>query len=606
MLQNRAFDIKSLHAAYARGLKPAAVISEAYRRVDATGDPGIFLHLIAHDAVQAAVSGLGPFDPAMKPLWGIPFAVKDNIDAAGAPTTAACPAYAYTAERDAFVVETLRRAGAILIGKTNLDQFATGLVGLRTPYPAPRNALDPALAPGGSSSGSAVAVARDIVSFALGTDTAGSGRVPAALNGVVGLKPTLGALSNTGVVPACRTLDTVSVFAHTAEDAYAVFRAAAAFDAEDPYARRIAPHPLASPPPVFRVGVPDAATRTFFGDEAQAASFASSLRLLAVLGGEIVEIDFTPFYQVAEMLYDGPWIAERYAVVEDLLRRAPEAIHPVTRQVIEAGGRFSAADAFRGLYRLQALKRRLAPLIEGVDLICVPTAPTYYTVADVEADPIGTNSRLGVYTNFVNLLDLCAIAVPVARRSDGRPGSVTLLAPAGQDARIAAVACALQQQGGKTRAAAEFPPPAATHPAPDEIALAVVGAHMSGLPLNHELTRLGGRFLYAARTAPAYRLFSLPGGPPSRPGLLRDEPGAAVALEVWALPAARFGDFIRGIPRPLGIGTLTLENGEEVKGFLCESSGTAGAEDVTPHGGWRTYLKSLPTDRQRRKESDNA
>jgi allophanate hydrolase len=606
MLQDQAFDIQSLHAAYARGLKPAAVIGEVYRRVEATGDPGIFLHLIAHDAAQAAVSGLGPFDPAMKPLWGIPFAVKDNIDAAGAPTTAACPAYTYTAERDAFVVETLRRAGAILIGKTNLDQFATGLVGLRTPYPAPRNALDPALAPGGSSSGSAVAVAQNIVSFALGTDTAGSGRVPAALNGIVGLKPSLGAISNAGVVPACRTLDTVSVFAQTVDDAYAVFRAAAAFDPADPYARRLAQHPLASPPPVFRVGVPDAATRTFCGDEAQAASFASALRSLAVLGGEIVEVDFTSFYQVAELLYDGPWIAERYTVVEELLRRSPDAIHPVTRRVVDVAERFSAADAFRGLYRLQELKRQVAPLIESVDLLCVPTVPTYYTVADVEADPIGTNSRLGIYTNFVNLLDLCAIAAPVARRSDGRPGSVTLLAPAGQDARIAAVACALQRRGGKATAAAFSLPPAATHPAPDEIALAVVGAHMSGLPLNHELTRLGGRFLYAARTAPAYRLYSLPGGPPFRPGLLRDEPGAAVALEVWALPSARFGDFIRGISRPLGIGTLTLESGEEVKGFLCEPSGTAGAEDVTSFGGWRAYLKSLPQDRQRIKESDNA
>ncbi len=378
MLHDQAFDIKSLHAAYAGGLKPTAVIDEAYRRVEVTGDPGIFLHLIAREAALAAVAGLGPFDPAAKPLWGIPFAVKDNIDTAGAPTTAACPAFAYTAERDAYVVERLRRAGAILIGKTNLDQFATGLVGLRTPYPAPKNALDPEIVPGGSSSGSAIAVAHGIVSFTLGTDTAGSGRVPAALNGIVGLKPTLGAISKTGVVPACRTLDTVSVFALTVEDAYDVYRAAAAFDPDDPDARRIAaPPPLGSSPPVFRVGVPDAATRVFYGDTAQAESFAAALREIASLGGEIVAVDFTPFFQIAELLYQGTWIAERYTVVERLLRDRPEALHPVTRQVIEAAERYSAADAFRGLYRLRELQRRIAPALETIDLLCVPSVPTF-------------------------------------------------------------------------------------------------------------------------------------------------------------------------------------------------------------------------------------
>lgn len=611
MLHDEAFDIRSLHAAYADGLDPAAVIDEAYRRVDAVGDPGIFLHLIAREAALAAVAGLGPFDPAAKPLWGIPFAVKDNIDAAGAPTTAACPAYAYTAERDAFVVETLRRAGAILIGKTNLDQFATGLVGLRTPYPAPKNALDPAIVPGGSSSGSAVAVAQGIVSFALGTDTAGSGRVPAALNGIVGLKPTLGALSKAGVVPACRTLDTVSVFALTVEDAYDVYRAAAGFDPDDPDARRIAaPGPLASLPPAFRVGVPDMATRVFYGDSVQAESFAAALREIAALGGEIVPIDFTPFFQIAELLYQGTWIAERYTVVEHLLRDRPETLHPVTRQVIEAAERYSAADAFRGLYRLRELRRRIAPALARIDLLCVPSVPTFYKVADVEADPIGPNARLGTYTNFVNFMNLCGITVPTAPRSDGRPGSVTLLAAAGSDARVAALAGALQRRCGAPLGATGWPmpAPAAVNPAPalDEIALAVVGAHMSGLPLNAELTRLGARFLYAAKTAAAYRLFSLPGGPPFRPGLLRDEPGAAIAVEVWALPSTRFGDFIQGVPRPLCIGTLTLENGEAVKGFLCESSGTAGAEDVTAYGGWRAYIESFSSNRSRAQESDHA
>lgn len=602
MLADQPFDIRSLRAAYAGGLEVSAVIDEAWRRVEAAGDPGIFLHRMDREAVLADIRALGPFDPLSKPLWGIPFAIKDNIDAAGAPTTAACPAYAYQPERDAFVVEVLRRAGAILIGKTNLDQFATGLVGVRTPYPAPRNALDPDLVPGGSSSGSAVAVARGIVSFALGTDTAGSGRVPAALNGIVGLKPSLGVLSNSGVVPACRTLDTVSVFALTVEDAYDVFRVAALYDPNDPYAHPMAALPrLAVPPPRFRVGVPDAATRLFYGDTAQAASFTSALEDIAALGGECIEIDFTPFFEIAEMLYEGAWVAERYAVVEDLLRETPEAFHPVTRQAIEGARNFSAADAFRGFYRLEALKRRVAPLIDSVDLLCVPSVPTLYTVAEVEADPIGPNSRLGTYTNFVNLMGLCGITVPVRPRADGRPGSITLLAPSEGDARIAALGAALQRRCGAPLGATGWPllPPTVTRPAAGlgELALAVVGAHMSGLPLNHELSGLGGRFLYAAKTAPSYRLYSLAGGPPFRPGLLKNGAGAAIDLEVWALPAARFGDFIRGVPSPLGIGTIALEDGGEVKGFLCEPHGTIGAKDISDCGGWRAYLDSLSPSR---------
>jgi allophanate hydrolase len=530
-----------------------------------------------------------------KPLWGIPFAIKDNVDSAGAPTTAACPAYEYLAEQDAFAVAALRRAGAILIGKTNLDQFATGLVGVRSPYPVPLNALDPAIVPGGSSSGSAVAVARGLVSFALGTDTAGSGRVPAALNGIVGLKPTLGALSNAGVVPACRTLDTVSVFALTVDDAYRVYRQAALYDPADPYARPVSAPPLSAAPPRFSVGVPDAASRRFFGDDAQAASFAAGLEDLAALGGEIVEVDFGPFYDVAEMLYEGAWVAERFAVIENLLSERPDAVHPVTRQIIEKARAFSAADAFRGFYRLQELKRRTAPLLASVDLLSVPTIPTFYNVADLAADPFGPNARLGTYTNFVNLLDLCALAVPTAPRRDGRPGSLTLLAAAGQDAVLAALGRAVQARSGARLGATAWqaprPPRLAAAAQPDEIALAVVGAHMSGLPLNHELTARGARFLRAAKTAPCYRLYSLPGGPPARPGLLRDDnAGSTVELEVWALPAARFGDFLRGIPAPLGIGTLRLEGGEEVKGFLCEAGATRRAEEVTAFGGWRAFL----------------
>ncbi|GAB6052736.1 allophanate hydrolase [Magnetospira thiophila] len=598
MLRDLPFDISRIHAAYAGGMTAGQVIDECFRRLAAAGDPGIFLDVIDPLTVRADIEALGPFDPRQKPLWGIPFAIKDNIDAAHRPTTAACPAYAYTAAEDAFVVAALRRAGALLIGKTNLDQFATGLVGLRTPHPAPKNALDPDIVPGGSSSGSAVAVARGIVSFALGTDTAGSGRVPAALNGIVGLKPSLGLLSNNGVVPACRTLDTISVFALTVADAYEVFRLAAAFDPQDAYARPLPTPPrFAALPPAFKVGVPDAASRMFFGDDLQATSFADALDALADLGGEIVEMDFSPFYQVANMLYEGAWVGERHTVVEDLLRRAPDSLHPITRQIIEGAEKYSAADAFRGFYRLQELKRQTAPLIDAVDMLCVPTMPTFYAVADLEADPIGPNARLGTYTNFVNLLDLCGIAVPMAARRDGRPGSVTLLAAAGRDAQTASLASALHQKSGVSLGATGWTlPEVQSQPAeaaPDEIALAAVGAHMSGLPLNKELTRLGGRFLFAGKTAPEYRLYSLPGGPPHRPGLIRDRSGSAIALEVWAVPLQRFGDFIRGIPQPLGIGTVTLEDGSTVKGFICEPIGIDGATDVTAFGGWRAYLQSL-------------
>jgi len=610
MLQDQPLDIRTLRAAYGAGLDPTRVIDEVYRRIEAVEDPGIFLHVLDRDAVLADAAALGPFDPVTKPLWGVPFAIKDNIDAAGTPTTAACPAFAYIAERDAFVVGVLRRAGAILIGKTNLDQFATGLVGVRSPYPPPRNALDPTIVPGGSSSGSAVAVAQGIVGFALGTDTAGSGRVPAALNGIVGLKPTLGALSASGVVPACRTLDTVSVFALTVDDAYTVFRAAGTFDPSDPYARPVAAPPLAPPPAAFRVAVPNADTREFFGDGMQAASFTAAVDEIAGLGGEVVDIDFGPFFKIAAMLYDGPWVVERYAVLEALLRDRPDAFHPITRRVVETAHKVSAADVFRGFYRLQELKRLAMPLVERVDLLCVPSIPTFCTLADVDTDPVGANTRLGTYTNFVNLMDLCGITVPVAPRADGRPGSVTLLARSGRDAHVAAVADALQRRSkaplGATGWRLPAPPRLPSEPYSDEIALAVVGAHMSGLPLNGELTRLGARFLREAKTAPVYRLYSLPGGPPVRPGLVRDETGSTIALEVWALPASNFGRFIRNIPSPLCIGTLTLEDEEEVKGFLCEKSATAGAEDISRHGGWRAFLQHHPSPRHRTKETDHA
>ena len=589
-----SFEIDVLHAAYEKGVSAQAIINEVYRRIAAVSDPGIFIHLRDETAVTEEASALPPFDPETYPLWGVPFAIKDNIDLAGTPTTAACPAYAYDPAQDSFAVAQLKLAGGIPIGKTNLDQFATGLVGIRSPYPAPKNAIDPELVPGGSSAGSAVCVAHGLVSFALGTDTAGSGRVPAALNNIVGLKPTLGALSNSGVVPACRTLDTISIFALTVSDAWTVFNAAAGYDADDAYSRNLDIPPVTAPPRATRIGVPNAATREFFGDTVQADCFNTALRELNDAGGNIIELDFTPFYEVAELLYEGAWLAERLSVIDDLFFDNPEALHPVTRQIIGRARKLTAVDAFRGMYRLAELKRKTEPLLQQVDVLCVPTIPTFYCVADLEFDPIEPNARLGIYTNFVNLMDMCGIAVPCSPRDDGLPGSITLLAPAGRDSLTAAIAENLQRNGtttlGSTGIRPSFTKSAKSGLLAGEVEIAVVGAHMSGLPLNHELISFGGRFLFEGQTAENYRLFALQGGPPMRPGMIKVDNGESISLEVWALPIQGFGAFVASIPQPLVIGTINLENGSKVKGFLCEQADTHGARDITKFGGWRNYL----------------
>ncbi len=590
------FTLSSLQGAYAEGVMPEDVIREVFRRIDVVNDPGIFIHLRAVDEVMVEAGALGTFD-AEKPLFGIPFVIKDNIDAAGLPTTAGCPAFAYTAEQDAFAVEQLRAAGALLIGKTNLDQFATGLVGVRSPYPPPKNAIDPEIVPGGSSSGSAIAVAHGLVSFALGTDTAGSGRVPAALNNIVGLKPTLGALSASGVVPACRTLDTISIFALTVDDAYDVFRIAAVYDPKDAYARPVKLQELTPPPPAFRLGIPSDETIEFFGDHHQAESFVHAIDTLRSLGAEVTPIDFAPFFELAAMLYQGAWVAERFTVIEALLAKDPEQVHPVTRKIIGRASDLSAADAFRDAYRLQELKRRIRPALDQVDLLAVPSIPTFYTTDDLASDPIGPNNRLGTYTNFVNLLDLAGIAVPTGPRADGRPGSVTLLAAKEQDGLAASMARDVQRAANTHLGATDWylPPcdPPTPAPSSDEIEIAVCGAHMTGLPLNPELTERGGHFLRADATAPCYRLFALPGGPPVRPGLVRvaNGDGCPIKLEVWAMPIDAVGSFLKSIPSPLGLGSIELADGREAKGFLCEQAGVEGATDISAFGGWRRYIE---------------
>lgn len=574
----------------------AETIAETYARHRAHGDEALLISLRPEAEVLAEARRLQEEGPRGRPLWGAPVAVKDNIDVAGLPTTAACPAYAYRPARDASAVARLRAAGAIIIGKTNLDQFATGLNGTRSPYGTPRNALRADLVPGGSSSGSASAVAAGIVPIALGTDTAGSGRVPAGLQNLVGLKPSLGLVPTAGVVPACRTLDCVSVFALTVADAWQVLQAMAGPDADDPFSRNL---PLGRPgglAPRLRLGVPQSSDRDFDGDAAAAASFAIALERAQALGATLVPLDMAPFHEAARLLYDGPWVAERFLAIRDLLARDPEAILPVIRQVIAGRPLPDAAETFAARYRLAELALAAGATMHGIDALMVPTAPRPVTLAQMAQDPIGANSMLGRYTNFVNLLDLCALAVPATLSADGTAAGVTFIAPAGHDAAIAGLGHAFQAASGLTLGATgEAPPPAALLPvsaAPGLIEIAVVGAHLSGMPLNGELTALGASFLRAATTTADYRLFALPGGPPARPGLLRVEAGegAPIALEIWALPADGFGRFVAGIPSPLGIGTLALADGTKVKGFLCEAVAVSGARDVTHHGGWRAYV----------------
>ena len=591
-----SLDLASLRTAYANGLTPQQVVEQCLARLAEVADPGIFIALRDKEAILADCRALGAFDPQAKPLWGVPFAVKDNIDVAGMPTTVACPDFAFTPDESAPAVVRLLAAGAILIGKTNLDQFATGLVGVRTPYPVPRNAMDADLVPGGSSSGSAVAVAQGIVSFALGTDTAGSGRVPAALNNIVGLKPSLGLVSTRGVFPACRSLDCVSVFALTVDDAHDVLASCAAYDARDARSRRLALHPPQRPP-ALRLGVPSQTSRLFFGDEDAAAAFDEALRSPALAGASVVsEIDLAPFFAAAALLYGGAFVAERYVAIRELIENRPEALTPTTRKIIEKARDFSAADLFADFDRLADLRRETAAVWDGIDVLVVPSIPTPVTCAEIAEDPLGPNARLGTYTNFVNLLDLCALAVPGPFRRDGRPAGVTFIAPAGQDARLAGLGREFHAELGITMGATKiFTPGLAEKPpqAPqDMIEIVVIGAHMSGLALNGELLSRGAIFLRETQTAECYKLFALPGGPPFRPGLLRVAPGegTAIAAESWAIPAGELGPFIAGIPSPLAIGTILLADGSAAKGFICEPQALLEARDISHYGGWRAYL----------------
>lgn len=587
--------VASLLSAHRSGSRTVSdTVRAVYARIALHDDPALFITLRPEADVLAEAAALEAKGDSALPLYGIPVAVKDNIDVAGLPTTAACPAFAYTPERDATAVARLKAAGALIIGKTNLDQFATGLVGVRSPYGIPRNAFNPTLVPGGSSSGSATSVGAGIVPVSLGTDTAGSGRVPAMLNNIVGLKPSLGLVPNTGLVPACRTLDCISVFALTVDDAMAVLSVISGFDPEDAYSRDLEVGPLTLPPPAPVIGVLPENQREFFGDAHAAATYAEALARFAAMGARLEEIDFAPFAETARLLYEGPWVAERWIVAEKLLTSDPQAVHPVTRAITEPGGSASAADAFRAMYKLKELRARVAPLLARIDALLLPTAPTAYTVDEVLADPIRLNSRNGTYTNFVNLMDLCGIAVPAAIGPNGVPYGVTLLAPAGRDAQMAALGRAFVATGDLPLGAGHGPAPALPPLAPateaGRLQVCVFGAHLSGMALNGDLKAMGGRFVATARTAPAYRMKLLPGDV-ARPGVVRvNADGAALAGEIWSLPFEGVGRLLASIPAPLGLGQVELEDGTRVAGFLAEAAALEGARDITAHGGFRAYM----------------
>jgi len=588
--------IAEIVEAHRAGKRLMDTLTEALSLIERRGDPAIFTSLSTPESLASAVKALDGLDPATLPLYGVPFAVKDNIDVAGLPTSCACPDFSYIATRDATVVARLRRAGAIVIGKTNLDQFATGLNGTRSPYGTPRNAMRADLIPGGSSSGSGVAVALDLVPFALGTDTAGSGRIPAGMNNIVGLKPSLGLISTNGVVPACRSLDCVSIFALSVEDAWTALRVAAGPDDADPFSRTLPVGAMGAFPVRPRIAVPRRLDRASFGDTLAETAFVSAIARMEAMGATIVEIEMAPFFETARLLYEGAWIAERFAAVGSFLDSRPDAFHPVVRAIIEQGRNMTAVDAFRGQYRLAELKALAREALAGFDALMVPTMPAVYTVEQMLADPVRLNSHLGIYTNFVNLLDMCGISVPSEIRADGAPAGITLLAAAGRDAHIASIGAAFHASTGLTMGATgrKLPPvrPASSRPAPGFHEIALFGAHLSGLPLNGELLAMGGSFVRRARTSADYRLYLLPEGRVRRPGLLRGAPGsgAPIECEIWALPAEGYGRFVAGIPAPLGIGTVLLEGGGEVKGFVMEAIAAGNARDITEFGGWRGFL----------------
>ncbi|WP_236196741.1 allophanate hydrolase [Pseudomonas glycinae] len=584
--------LDALRQAYRNGDTTPRQLLLALREKAAALNPDyhLFIHLLSAEELEPYLAALDGRDLDSLPLYGVPFAIKDNIDLAGVPTTAACPAFAYVPERSATIVEQLLALGAIPLGKTNLDQFATGLNGSRSPYGACPNSVLAEYPSGGSSAGSSLAVALGVASFALGTDTAGSGRVPAALNNLVGLKASKGLISTAGVLPACRTLDCVTTFTATAREASQLLALTARLDPRDEYSRS---NPswndgtaFGAPRP-FRFGVPRAQDLAFFGCEEGPRLFGDAIDRLKALGGEAVELDLSPFLEAARLLYEGPWVAERYSVAGELMEENPEAVLPVIRAVLAKAPAVSGVQTFRAQYRLQALKAVCDKALEGLDCVLTPTIGRPVTLAELDAEPVLRNSELGYYTNFMNLLDYAAVAVPSGFMANGLPWGVTLFGRAFTDQYLLGVADALQRQQDPALPTPNNP---ARH---DRARLVVCGAHLDGLALNWQLRQRGARLIEATYSSKNYKLYALAGGPPLRPGMLRvAEGGVAIAVEVWELPSSELGSFLTGIPAPLGLGKVQLADGRWESGFICEPYGLEGATDISHLGGWRAYLQT--------------
>ncbi len=591
--------LKALKASYQNKVfEPRSLLSKLREQALAQADYNAWITLLSMEELEPFFQLLDGKTPDELPLYGVPFAIKDNIDLAGITTTAGCPDFSYVAQQSAPVVSALIKAGAIPLGKTNLDQFATGLVGTRSPYGQGKNVFNSEYISGGSSAGSAIATALGQVSFALGTDTAGSGRVPAVLNNLIGLKPTKGLLSTNGVVPACRSLDCVSIFALVAEDAATIFDVAANYDANDAYARKntysnISRYFSSKISEPFTFGVPS--ELEFENNDECRSLYEKAVAALETLGGKPVSIDFTPFLNAAKLLYEGPWVAERWLATREV---AAESMLPVISDIIGPGSTASAGDTFAAYYRLSELKRECDNIVNQLDVVLTPTTPTFYTRKEIDADPIKHNSILGTYTNFMNLLDYCAVAVPIGSTVSKVHWGITLFHSAFTDIRLLNIASALQNHFAHSLGATGFSLAQNTieiqaPSAPAFIDVVVCGAHLEGQPLNWQLAERNATLVAKTKSSTHYKLFALKDG--KRPAMVRsDTDGQAIEVEVWRVPQENFGSFVAGIPSPLGIGKVELANGFWLSGFICDAHGLNGAQDITAFGGWRAWLRACP------------
>ncbi len=594
--------ISYLHQAYEnKSLTPRKLIEHILYRCDEFAEHNIWIHQLTADEIEPYLKNLENSNIDELPLYGVPFAIKDNIDLAGIPTTAACSTFEYIPDKSAFVVKQLIKAGAIPIGKTNLDQFATGLVGTRSPEPwgACKNSFNKKYISGGSSAGSSVSVALGLASFSLGTDTAGSGRVPAAFNNLVGLKPSKGLLSMSGVVPACRSLDCVSIFALTTDDANAVLEQAAIYDEDDQYARE---NPFDNnlrhygmPNEGFTFAVPKADQLAFFGNDSAQALFEKSVEQMQTLGGTKKEIDFGVFLQAAKLLYEGPWVAERYVAIEDIIQQHPDDLLPVIKTIIGSAENKTAMDAFKAEYQMQVYRTQSKKILAEFDFLLTPTVGTIYTIDEVNADPIVKNSNLGYYTNYMNLLDCACVAVPAGFLDNGLPWGISLVSVAMTDRKLLAYSNKWQQQLKIKPGNVDIDLPESKVSDvvfADTIPVIVCGAHLDGLPLNWQLVERGATLAEVTSTSNAYKMYVIDGSQ-QRPGLIRDEDdGSAMSIEIWQIPKAEFGSFVAGIPSPLGIGKVETSDGRWLPGFICEGYAVQGATEITGLGGWRQYMAS--------------